>query len=71
MGKKRRPKERKGKMKRKPKKQYKLNKFYEIKEGKVARKSKFCPKCGDGTFLAEHKDRVYCGKCGYTEMKKK
>ncbi|MFC5971915.1 30S ribosomal protein S27ae [Halomarina salina] len=25
-----------------------------------------CPRCGD-TFLAEHSDRVHCGKCGYTE----
>ncbi|MFB6197816.1 MAG: 30S ribosomal protein S27ae [Halobacteriaceae archaeon] len=27
-----------------------------------------CPRCGDA-FLAEHEDRVYCGKCGYTEFK--
>ena len=26
----------------------------------------FCPKCGPGTFLAKHKDRQTCGKCGYT-----
>ncbi len=25
-----------------------------------------CPRCGD-TFLADHGDRQYCGKCGYTE----
>jgi len=28
-----------------------------------------CPKCGPGVFLAEHKDRFSCGKCGYTEFK--
>ncbi len=34
-------------------------------------KSKSCPKCGEGIFMAEHKDRNYCGKCGYTEFKTK
>ena len=29
-----------------------------------------CPKCGPGVFMATHKDRVACGKCGYTEFKK-
>jgi len=32
---------------------------------------KSCPKCGPGVFMAEHKDRTSCGKCGYTEFKKK
>lgn len=68
---KRKPKERKGKKKRKPKKQYKVSKFYEIKEGRAVKKAKFCPKCGEGFFLSEHKDRIMCGKCHYTEMKKK
>jgi len=45
--------------------------YYTIKDGKVERKNKFCPKCGDGVFLAEHEDRVSCGKCKYTEFKKK
>lgn len=31
---------------------------------------KFCPKCGPGYRLAEHKDRRTCGKCAFTEMKK-
>jgi small subunit ribosomal protein S27Ae len=25
-----------------------------------------CQRCGD-TFLADHGDRLHCGKCGYTE----
>lgn len=25
-----------------------------------------CPRCGPGTFLAQHKDRQTCGACGYT-----
>ncbi|NUN11240.1 30S ribosomal protein S27ae [Candidatus Micrarchaeota archaeon] len=32
-------------------------------------KKKYCPKCGPGTSLAEHKDRRSCGKCGYLEKK--
>ena len=26
-----------------------------------------CPKCGSG--MAEHSDRLSCGRCGYTEFK--
>ena len=26
----------------------------------------FCPTCGEGVFLAVHKDRKSCGKCGFT-----
>lgn len=35
------------------------------------RKAKSCPRCGAGTILAVHKDRVTCGKCHYTEFSKK
>jgi ubiquitin-small subunit ribosomal protein S27Ae len=31
--------------------------------------SKFCAKCG--ARMGDHKDRYACGKCGYTEWKKK
>ena len=31
---------------------------------------KFCPRCGPGIFLAKMKDRLYCGKCQYTEYVK-
>ncbi len=34
-------------------------------------KKPVCPKCGPGVFMATHKDRVSCGKCGYTEFGKK
>jgi small subunit ribosomal protein S27Ae len=33
-------------------------------------KKRFCPRCGPGVLLSEHKNRFYCGKCGYTEFKK-
>ncbi|MEA1992966.1 MAG: 30S ribosomal protein S27ae [Euryarchaeota archaeon] len=42
---------------------------YTIKDGKVTRK-KTCPRCGAGVFLADHENRLTCGKCGYTEFKK-
>jgi small subunit ribosomal protein S27Ae len=41
------------------------------KDGKIERKKRHCPKCGPGVFLAAHADRTACGKCGYTEFKKK
>ena len=41
------------------------------KDGKLERKKRNCPKCGPGVFLAEHGNRNSCGKCGYTEFKKK
>ncbi|MFA6065404.1 MAG: 30S ribosomal protein S27ae [archaeon] len=42
---------------------------YDTSTGVVKRKSKFCPKCGPGVFMATHKDRNACGKCGYMEKK--
>ncbi len=44
-------------------------KLYQVDNQKLIRKRKTCPKCGEGVFLAEHKDRLSCGKCGYTEFK--
>jgi small subunit ribosomal protein S27Ae len=40
-----------------------------VKEGKLERKGRVCNRCGDGTFMAEHEDRFYCGKCGLTIWK--
>lgn len=49
-----------------------VHKFYEVtKEGKLKRKRSVCPRCGAGTFLAEHKGRYTCGKCFYTKFVKK
>lgn len=44
-------------------------KLYAIKDGKLVRLNRFCPKCGEGVFLARHGDREACGKCGYTEFR--
>ncbi|MCF7860740.1 30S ribosomal protein S27ae [Candidatus Woesearchaeota archaeon] len=54
-------KERKNKT---PSKRYAL---YEKKGDVLERKNTFCPKCGAGYFMARHKDRLTCGKCGYME----
>ncbi len=48
----------------------KLSGLYSISGDKVSRKNKFCPKCGSGTFLGSHQNRLVCGKCRYTEFKK-
>lgn len=45
--------------------------LYEVVDGKLRRKRQFCPKCGPGVFMAEHADRVSCGRCGYTEFKQR
>ena len=45
--------------------------LYDIQDDKIVRKKRTCPKCGEGTFLAQHKDRESCGKCSYTEFTKK
>ena len=45
--------------------------FFKVESGKVTTAKKYCPRCGPGVMMADHKDRVACGKCGYTEFKKK
>ncbi len=45
----------------------KIWKKYEVKDGKIIRKKKFCPRCGPGTFMAKHEGRYTCGKCSYIE----
>ena len=48
-----------------------IKELYAVEDDKLVRKKKQCPKCGAGVFLAEHKDRSSCGRCGYTEFKSK
>ena len=43
-------------------------KFYSVDGNKIARSKRDCPRCGRGVFMAEHKDRYTCGKCGFTEF---
>lgn len=56
-----------GKKQKKPKKPNQIWKIYEKKGDVVERKNKTCPKCGAGHYMAKHKDRETCGKCGYME----
>jgi small subunit ribosomal protein S27Ae len=42
--------------------------YYDSSNG-LKRKRKTCPKCGPGFFLADHSNRVTCGKCSYAEFK--
>ncbi len=43
---------------------------YKIEGGKITRE-RFCPRCGPGVFLMNAKNRVYCGKCHYSEFEGK
>jgi small subunit ribosomal protein S27Ae len=43
--------------------------IFRVEGDKITRLRRHCPKCGDGFFLAVHKNRISCGKCGYTEFK--
>ena len=62
--------DRKGKKPHKNKPLGKKYKHYKVTGDSIVR-DKYCPRCGAGIFLAKHKDRVYCGKCHYTEFMKK
>ncbi len=44
---------------------------YTIEENRIVRGKRSCPRCGVGVYLAEHENRFSCGKCAYTEFKKK
>ena len=44
---------------------------YKINGDKLERTNQTCPKCGAGTFLASHKGRKTCGKCGYSIIEEK
>ena len=64
-------KERKGKKEKKKYPKHLKSTLYEVKDDSVERKRRSCPKCGPGVVLAGHKDRLRCGKCGYTEFNQK
>ncbi|HLC36276.1 MAG TPA: 30S ribosomal protein S27ae [archaeon] len=48
----------------------KKSSYYDAKGESLGKRKKACPKCGAGIFLAEHKDRVHCGNCGFMEKLK-
>ncbi|CAC19767.1 Ubiquitin-40S ribosomal protein S27b [Schizosaccharomyces pombe] len=42
-------------------------KYYKVEDdGSVKRLRRECPNCGASTFMANHKDRLYCGRCHLT-----
>ena len=55
----------------KKKKTFNRYKLYKVSGDKLERNNKPCPKCGNDSYLAAHKDRLTCGKCGYVEMQSK
>lgn len=62
-------KERKGKKPRKNKPTSKKYSMYRIDGDKLIRE-KSCPRCGQGIFLMKAVNRLYCGRCHYTEFLK-
>ena len=42
---------------------------YKVEGDKLVRTNEFSPKGGPGVFMANHKDRLTCGKTGYTKFK--
>ena len=45
-------------------------KMFKIEGGKVVRE-RSCPRCGPGVFLMKASNRLYCGRCHFTEFIKK
>jgi small subunit ribosomal protein S27Ae len=43
--------------------------LYKIEGEKVTRLRPTCERCGEGYFMANHKDRYTCGHCGFTRYK--
>ena len=45
-------------------------KYYKVEGDKVVRLKQMCKVCPPGTFIAEHSDRLYCGRCkvAYTKV---
>ncbi|MEM3113192.1 MAG: 30S ribosomal protein S27ae [Candidatus Pacearchaeota archaeon] len=62
--------EKKGKKPHKNKPASKKYLKYKI-EGNALKRKMSCPRCGPGIFLMEADNRIYCGKCHYTEFKTK
>ena len=63
------PKVRKVRKEKKPRANVQVWKLYKVSGESVERLKKECPRCGKGYFMAEHKDRLSCGNCGYTTFK--
>jgi small subunit ribosomal protein S27Ae len=42
--------------------------IYEISGKSIKRKNRFCPRCGEGIYMARHSNRWSCGSCKYCEF---
>ncbi|MBR9706616.1 30S ribosomal protein S27ae [Candidatus Pacearchaeota archaeon] len=60
-------KEAKGKKQKRNKPTSKKYTMYRFEGDKVIRE-RYCPRCGPGIFLMKASNRLYCGKCHYTEF---
>ena len=47
----------------KKKEKLQILKYYKVEGDKVVRLKQMCKVCLPGTFIAEHADRLYCGRC--------
>ncbi|MBI2543141.1 MAG: 30S ribosomal protein S27ae [Candidatus Aenigmarchaeota archaeon] len=47
----------------------KQHEYFSVEDDAVKRNRKYCPRCGN-SFLANHKNRLTCGKCTYVEFLK-
>lgn len=56
-----------GKRVKAKKRSVKIHTLYDRSAG-LKRRNRSCPKCGEGVFMGQHKDRSTCGRCGYTEF---
>ncbi|HXW37850.1 MAG TPA: 30S ribosomal protein S27ae [Nitrososphaerales archaeon] len=54
-----------------PKRRIQVHKLYKVEGQSLLRLRKECPRCGKGYFMAEHKNRLTCGNCGYTTYTQK
>ncbi|MGQ0772244.1 MAG: 30S ribosomal protein S27ae [Nitrososphaerota archaeon] len=45
-----------------------ISSYYKISGDKATKVHKLCSRCGKGVFMAGHKNRHTCGKCGLTEF---
>ena len=69
-GKKKKKDTKKGKKSHKKKKvKLAILKYYKVEDGKVVRLRQMCKVCPPGTFIAEHADRLYCGRCHTAYLK--
>ena len=57
-----------GKKPHKNKPTSKKYKMYKIEGDKIVSRERSCPRCGPGVFLMKASNRVYCGRCHYTEF---